>query len=174
MIFVTVGTDHHPFDRLIKTVDELKSQGVISEDVFIQTGSSVYLPDHCYFEKLLSFKELMKKIADARIVITHGGPGSIMPVIYAQKIPVVMPRRKQYGEVVDDHQMDFAKRLQEQNMIILVESSEDLYKAILDYQNLVRKTTGGFDLENHKKRLSKFVMNLDELCSRLMAGEKIR
>jgi hypothetical protein len=59
-------------------------------------------------------------------------------------------------------------------MIILVESSEDLYKAILDYQNLVRKTTGGFDLENHKKRLSKFVMNLDELCSRLMAGEKIR
>jgi UDP-N-acetylglucosamine transferase subunit ALG13 len=48
MIFVTVGTDHHPFDRLIKTVDELKSQGVISEDVFIQTGSSVYLPDHCY------------------------------------------------------------------------------------------------------------------------------
>ena len=174
MIFVTVGTDHHPFDRLVRDVDGLKAMGVISEDVFIQTGSSDYLPDHCSFEKLLPFDSLMKKIATARIVITHGGPGSIMPVIYAQKIPVVMPRRKQYGEVVDDHQMDFAKRLQDQNMIILVESSEDLHNAIIDYENLVRKATGGFDLENHKKRLSQFVSKLDELCSRLTAGEKIR
>ena len=174
MIFVTVGTDHHPFDRLIKTVDELKSQGTIPDDVFIQTGSSDYQPKHCSFEKLLPFDSLMKKIAAARIVVTHGGPGSIMPVIYAQKIPVVMPRRKQYGEVVDDHQMDFAKRLQDQDMIILVENSEDLHKAIIDYENLVRKTTGGFDLENQKERLSQFVSKLDELCSRLTAPEKIQ
>ena len=174
MIFVTVGTDHHPFDRLVKAIDGLKARGVISEDVFIQTGSSDYQPKHCSFEKLLPFKELIKNIAAARIIITHGGPGSIMPVIYAQKIPVVMPRRKQNGEVIDDHQMDFAKRLKDQNMIILVESSEDLHEAILEYDNLVRKTTGGFDLENHKKRLSHFALKLDELCSRLTAGEKIR
>jgi len=159
MILVTVGTDHHPFDRLVKAIDGLKARGVISEDVFIQTGSSDYQPKHCSFEKLLPFDSLMKKIAAARIVITHGGPGSIMPVIYAQKIPVVMPRRKKFDEVVDDHQMDFAKRLQDRNMIILVESSEDLHKAILDYENLVGKPTGGFDPENHEKRLFQNWMN---------------
>lgn len=38
MIFVTVGTHEQPFNRLIKKVDELKRDGIIQEDVIIQTG----------------------------------------------------------------------------------------------------------------------------------------
>ena len=37
MIFVTVGTHEQPFNRLIQKVDELKKDGVITEDVIIQT-----------------------------------------------------------------------------------------------------------------------------------------
>ena len=33
MIFVTVGTHEQPFNRLIQKVDELKKEGVITEDV---------------------------------------------------------------------------------------------------------------------------------------------
>lgn len=40
MIFVTVGTHEQPFNRLIQKVDELKKDGVITEDVIIQTGFS--------------------------------------------------------------------------------------------------------------------------------------
>ena len=40
MIFVTVGTHEQPFDRLIRKVDELKENGIIQEDVIIQTGFS--------------------------------------------------------------------------------------------------------------------------------------
>ena len=36
MIFVTVGTHEQPFNRLVKTVDELKRDGVITEDVIMQ------------------------------------------------------------------------------------------------------------------------------------------
>ena len=42
MIFVTVGTHEQPFNRLIKKVDELKRDGVIQEDVIMQTGFSTY------------------------------------------------------------------------------------------------------------------------------------
>ena len=38
MIFVTVGTHEQPFNRLIQKVDELKRDGIIKDDVIIQTG----------------------------------------------------------------------------------------------------------------------------------------
>ena len=47
MIFVTVGTHEQPFNRLIKAVDELKRDGVITEDVVMQTGFSTYEPKYC-------------------------------------------------------------------------------------------------------------------------------
>ena len=39
MIFVTVGTHEQPFNRLVKAVDELKRDGVITEDVISKPGS---------------------------------------------------------------------------------------------------------------------------------------
>ena len=47
MIFVTVGTHEQPFDRLIKKIDELKRDDIITEEVFIQTGFSTYEPKFC-------------------------------------------------------------------------------------------------------------------------------
>ena len=38
MIFVTVGTHEQPFNRLIQKVDELKRDGIIKDDVIIQTA----------------------------------------------------------------------------------------------------------------------------------------
>lgn len=51
MIFVTVGTHEQPFNRLIQKVDELKRDGVIKDDVIIQTGfsTSVYSKPAIYF-----------------------------------------------------------------------------------------------------------------------------
>ena len=42
MIFVTVGTHEQPFNRLIQKIDELKKDGIIQDDVIIQTGFSKY------------------------------------------------------------------------------------------------------------------------------------
>ena len=43
MIFVTVGTHEQPFDQLIQKIDELKRDGIIKDDVIIQTGFSTWL-----------------------------------------------------------------------------------------------------------------------------------
>ena len=40
MIFVTVGSQKFPFDRLIKKVDEMIRENLIEEEVIIQTGTS--------------------------------------------------------------------------------------------------------------------------------------
>ena len=79
MIFVTVGTDEHPFDRLIREVDSLRGRGVIREEVFIQIGFARYHPEHCPFAEVLTFKEMEEKMRDARIVITTAAPARSCP-----------------------------------------------------------------------------------------------
>ena len=78
MIFVTVGTHEQPFNRLIKKIDELKQDGTIEEDVIIQTGFSTYEPKYCQWSKLIPYQQMVKNVADARIVITHGGARDII------------------------------------------------------------------------------------------------
>ena len=57
MIFVTVGTHEQPFNRLIQEVDHLVETGVIKEEVFIQTGYSIYEPKFCQWSRLISFDQ---------------------------------------------------------------------------------------------------------------------
>lgn len=109
MIFVTAGTHEQQFDRLIKAVDELKADGVIDEPVFIQTGYSTYEPAHCEHSKFMPFKKMKEMMADADVVITHGGPSSFIEAMEAGKVPVVVPRRGDLAEHVNDHQADFVR-----------------------------------------------------------------
>lgn len=113
MIFVTVGTHEQPFDRLVKCIDELKRDGRIKEDVIIQTGYSNYEPKYCEWQKLYPYQQMLDLVKDARIVVTHGGPSSFIMPLQIGKIPIVVPRQKQYNEHVNDHQLKFAKEVEE-------------------------------------------------------------
>lgn len=62
MIFVTVGTHEQPFNRLIQKVDELKKDGVITEDVIIQTGFSTYEPKYCQWSKLIPYQKMINLV----------------------------------------------------------------------------------------------------------------
>ena len=68
MIFVTVGTHEQPFNRLVKKIDELKGNGTIQDDVFIQTGFSTYEPKNCQWSKLIPYNQMIKNVEDARAV----------------------------------------------------------------------------------------------------------
>lgn len=100
MIFVTVGTHEQPFNRLIQKIDELKKDGIINEDVIIQTGFSTYEPKYCQWSKLIPYQQMVKNVADARIVITHGGPASFIMPLQIGKTPIVVPRQHQFNEHV--------------------------------------------------------------------------
>ncbi len=58
MIFVTTGTHEQPFDRLVKGIDQLREKNVIKEDVYIQTGYSIYKPKFCEYSEFIDFNEM--------------------------------------------------------------------------------------------------------------------
>ena len=115
MIFVTVGTHEQQFNRLIEYVDNLKRDGVIQEEVIMQTGFCTYEPKFCEWNKLISYKEMIKNVEDARIVITHGGPASFIMPLQIGKIPIVVPRQVEFNEHVNNHQVEFAKAVEKKD-----------------------------------------------------------
>lgn len=140
MIFVTVGTHEQQFDRLIKEIDNLVKEGFIQEKVIIQTGYSTYQPRYCEWSNFISYNDMIFNVNHARIVITHGGPASFMMPLQVSKTPIVVPRQLQYGEHVNDHQVEFALAVQERmGTIITVSDINNLKEVILNYDELVIK-----------------------------------
>lgn len=149
MIFVTVGTHEQQFNRLVKYIDDLKKDGIIEEEIIIQTGFSTYEPKYCTWSKLFPYQQMIRNVTDARIVITHGGPSSFIMPLQVGKIPIVVPRQKQFDEHVNDHQVDFSKAVAErQKNLIVVEDIEDLKKNILNYENIVGTLSAGLKSNN--------------------------
>lgn len=139
MIFVTVGTHEQQFNRLIKKIDDLIENKCINEEVIIQSGFSTYVAKNCRCEKVIPYKDMINNIKKARIVITHGGPATFIMPLQVCKIPVVVPRQKQFGEHVNNHQLDFAELVKErQKNIILVEDINDLEAVLCNYEHIVK------------------------------------
>lgn len=151
MIFVTVGTHEQPFNRLVKAVDELKRDGIIVEDVIMQTGFSTYEPKYCQWSKLIPYQQMIKNVEDARIVITHGGPASFIMPLQIGKTPIVVPRQKKFDEHVNDHQVEFSKNVAERmRNIITIEDISKLGEVIKNYDKIVDKMGHGICSNNQK------------------------
>lgn len=164
MIFVTVGTHEQQFNRLVKKVDELKKDGIIEDEVFIQTGYSTYEPKYCIWKKLISYSEMEQMYKEAHIIITHGGPASFMKALELKKIPIVVPRQEKFQEHVNDHQLEFVKFVEErQKSIIGVYEIEDLEKAlkknISSNRDIVKNTKSNND--NFNKKLTDLLLNIE-------------
>lgn len=137
MIFVTVGTHEQPFNRLIQRIDELKRDGVIEDDVFMQTGFSTYEPQFCQWAQMIPYEDMERHVNEARIVITHGGPASFIMPLRIGKVPIVVPRQHQYNEHVNDHQVDFVRRaVDNMGSIIDIENIDELAGAITNYDTI--------------------------------------
>ncbi len=81
MIFITVGTQPHPFRRLFEFVGKATAKGLFSEPVLIQSGNNKPSFDSFEFITVKNFfspQEMEKLIQEASYVITHGGVGSII------------------------------------------------------------------------------------------------
>ncbi|MGH2812196.1 MAG: glycosyltransferase [Actinomycetota bacterium] len=129
-IFVTVGTDHHPFARLIEWVDTwLEAGGGERARCFVQSGTSPR-PRHAEAADYLAYEEMERLMSGATVIVSHGGPGSIMQAAALGKRPIVIPRRHRLGEHVDDHQVAFARRLAAEGTIELAESEDRLHDVL--------------------------------------------
>lgn len=149
MIFVTVGTHEQQFNRLIEYIDQWAKNS--EEEVVIQTGFSTYVPQKARSSKFFSYKEMNEYIAEARLVITHGGPSSFIAPLQIGKIPIVVPRKKEFGEHVNDHQVEFCRIVAQRNRnIILLEDINKLADIISDYNNIVSEMPAELKSNNKK------------------------
>ena len=164
MIFVSVGTHEQPFNRLVKAVDDLKKDGVITDEVIIQTGFSTYKPKYCQCSKLIPYQQMIKNVADAKIVITHGGPASFIMPLQVGKTPIVVPRQHQFGEHVNNHQVEFARNVaRKMGTIILVEEIANLGEIITNYNQLIAGMRHGM-----KRNNAKFCEELEKIVGDMM------
>ena len=117
MIFITTGSRSFQFNRLLKAVDEAVAEGIIVDSVFAQIGASDYQIKNYEFIKFLNHDEFNKHINDCDIVLTHGGTGVIVNAVKLGKRVVAVPRLAEYGEVVDDHQIQLIKAFDKRGMV---------------------------------------------------------
>lgn len=107
-VVVSVGTDHHPFDRLIDSVVRWSRSRDEPIRLVVQHGSSAPSgvgEDH----SLLARDDLLRAYQEAHLIVTQVGPGTIADVNAVRRRPIIVPRDPRRGEVVDGHQYDFGR-----------------------------------------------------------------
>ena len=125
MIFVTIGSSHFGFARLIAEVDRLAGVGMLS-DVVAQIGQTDYEPRHCFWQRFLTPAEVQTNMQKADFVICHAGCGTIEEGLHLCKKMIVVPRLGRLEEAPDDHQLEIARLLAAHNRILLAYEVQEL------------------------------------------------
>lgn len=145
VVFVSVGTDVHPFSRLLGWVADLAGEFEGRARFVVQrgwttdpfpgsdgAGGTAHLtgPGAPRTFDFLDWDRLCELMAGADLVISHGGPTTIAEARRFGCRPVVVARDPDLGEHVDDHQQLFARRVAEQDLAEVVTSYAGLRAAV--------------------------------------------
>jgi UDP-N-acetylglucosamine transferase subunit ALG13 len=126
MILVTTGSSGAPFERLLTAVADFDGD----EELIVQHGPSGIRPPGARCVDFLAFDQLSKLVGRARVVVAHAGVGSILLCVAHGRRPVVVPRLARFGEVVDDHQLFLARRLDAAGAVKCVEDPAELWSVV--------------------------------------------
>lgn len=152
-LLVSVGTDHHDFSRLIDYVDDWV-EGYRREPTRYGGAELRYVVQHGQSRPsrsaanytILPSGDLLDLMQTASIVVTQGGPGSIVDARACGRIPLVVPRRRYLHEVVDDHQVSFCQVMQTQGDCLVATDLAGLHvlldRAVADPTLLVKPPPG--------------------------------
>lgn len=159
MLFLTVGTQF-PFDRLVRTVDDIFDEGLIDEEIFAQIGESLYRPSNFKYVKSLQRSEFDHWAQKASAIIGHAGIGTITIALDGNKPLLVMPRLKKYGEVVNDHQAAIARKFEELGHVLAAYSTQELPQKIMQLTTFVPKKRKS-QAQSVVQRITKFLNELN-------------
>lgn len=118
--------------RLLNCV--VRNHKKLPQPVFIQYGSADLELRDCQGTKFLGMEQFEQRVKEASLLVMHAGAGSVIHAIRASRVPVVMARRVENNEHVDNHQVEFARQLEMTGKIVVCrrpdEFPDDLTKAI--------------------------------------------
>lgn len=150
-VVATVGTDHHPYHRMIEWMAVAQEQ--LGIDVVVQRGAT---PGQAGIETVdyLGADELGALMESSDAVVCHGGPGTISLAQRSGHRPIVMARDPSLGEHVDDHQMRYVAKLAADGVIDTAATIEELLELLAqprpkvargDADDAVERAVGQFD-----------------------------
>lgn len=131
-VVVIVGTDRHPFDRLISWTNEFLGQHPAKiGGFFVQWGYTSVRPA-CPGARFLEVGELADLLNEADVIVCHGGPGTIAEAWTRGRMPIVVPRLARLGEHVDDHQAEFCESFAALGRIALARTLPDFTRLLTE------------------------------------------
>jgi UDP-N-acetylglucosamine transferase subunit ALG13 len=137
VILATVGTHNQPFPRFIELLRELE------DDVVLQYGHNPRPEGFAHAEAFMPFEEILEHVHAASAVVTHAGVGSILCARDGGHVPIVVPRRRELGEHVDDHQVELTQTLEEMGHVISIWEDGRLTEAVAQ---ATARRNGGYRL----------------------------
>lgn len=127
--FVSVGNANQSFSRLIDAVIAMRAE--LPTPIVIQHG---YTPTRetvgVTLVERMEMDAFSRWVAEAELLIMHAGAGSLIHAIQAGKVPVVMPRRAEEGEHIDNHQLELAEALEGEVRIVVARTPAELRNAV--------------------------------------------
>jgi UDP-N-acetylglucosamine--N-acetylmuramyl-(pentapeptide) pyrophosphoryl-undecaprenol N-acetylglucosamine transferase len=125
LIFVTVGTHHQPFDRLLSALGPLDEAELV-----VQYGPAAPPSGVARAEAYMPFDAMLECLREADVVVTHAGVGSILCARREGHVPLVVPRRHDLGEHVDEHQAELTRALEARGSVVAVWDTGALAEAV--------------------------------------------
>ena len=126
MILVMLGTQKNSFHRLLEQIQKCIDKKLINEKVVVQAGSTKFQSEDMEIFDLIENTKLNKLIKEADFIITHGGVGSIVTCLKEGKKIIAVPRYHEYGEHVNDHQLQIIQTFDGQGFIKGAVTVQDL------------------------------------------------
>jgi UDP-N-acetylglucosamine transferase subunit ALG13 len=117
----TGSSESYAFRRLLEAVLEVLPEGV---QVTWQTGSTSVDGLPIEARPGVPSEELAAEFAACDVVITHAGVGLSLLALSSGRCPVLVPRRAERGEHVDNHQREVADELDRRRLAVACEADE--------------------------------------------------
>lgn len=125
-LFVPLGTQKFPFGRIITAFNELVEQGRYKpEEIIMQSALYPVKPNFTAFG-LIPNEDFNRYMKEAEVIVTHSGVNSIISCMELGKPLVICPRLHEYGEHVDNHQMEIATLMHDKYDVLVCTDMKDL------------------------------------------------
>jgi len=130
MILVTLGTQDKSFQRLLVTLEQQIEDGLIDEEIIVQSGYTKFNSKFMKLIPYLSQDQLDQYRKDASLIITHGGVGSILDGCKNDKRIIGVARLKKYKEHINDHQVEICERFSKDGYILFARELNEIPELI--------------------------------------------
>lgn len=133
MIFVVLGTQDKPFDRLLKVIDKAVNDGIIHDEIIVQAGETKFNSENMDVRKIIPMDEFNQLIKDSDLVICHAGYGILSSALESGKKVLSAARLAEYGEHQNNHQCDILDYYEQKGYIMALRDFSkfnEIYEAL--------------------------------------------